>query len=174
MNKSGLDLILGCNTMKELGIVLYIQTKEITLDEISLPMRDIKNLSTRAAADKAWTMNNSIYQSRSKEMQSMLEATKCLIEILDANYEKANLGAITKEDCLDHLSATEKDKLLKLLQEFEELFNGTLVDWDCNLVLLQLKEVAQPYHDRPFLIPKKHVETLKKKSRTMRLVTWEF
>ena len=70
--------------------------------------------------------------------------------------------AITKDECLNGLSATEKDKLLKLLQEFEELFDGTLGDWDCNPVLLQLKEGAQPYHGRPFPIPKKHVETLKK------------
>ena len=75
---------------------------------------------------------------------------------------KANLRAITKEDCLNHLSATEKDKLLNLLQEFEELFDGTLGDWDCKPVSLQLKEGAQPYHGRPFPIPKKHVETLKK------------
>jgi hypothetical protein len=81
-------------------------------------------------------VNNSIYQNTSKELQSMLEARKCFIEILDAKYEKANLRAITEEDCLNHLSATERDKLLKLLQEFEDLFNGTLGDWDCNPVLL--------------------------------------
>jgi hypothetical protein len=52
--------------------------------------------------------------------------------------------------------------LLQLLQEFEELCDGTLGDWDCNLVSLQLKEGAQPYHGRLFPIPKKHVETLKK------------
>ena len=46
----------------------------------------------------------------------------------------------------------------KLLQEFEELFDGTLGDWDCNPVSLQLKKGAQPYHGRPFPIPKKHVE----------------
>ena len=162
LTEPGFDLILGCNTMKELGIVLDFRTKEITLDEISLPMRDIKKLRTRAAAEKAWTVNNSIYQSTSKEPQSTLEATKRLIEILDAKYEKANLRAITEEDCLNHLSATEKDKLLNLLQEFEELFDGTLGDWDCKPVSLQLKEGAQPYHGRPFPIPKKHVETLKK------------
>ena len=70
--------------------------------------------------------------------------------------------AITKQDCLNHLSATEKDKLLNLLQEFEELFDGTLGDWNCKPVSLQLKEGAQPYHGRPCPIPKKHVETLKK------------
>ena len=127
-------------------IILDFWTKEITLDEISLPMRDIKNLRTRAATNKAWTVNNSIYQSTSKEPQSLLEATKRLIEILDAKYEKAMRRAITEENCPDHLSATEKDKLLKLLEEFEELFDETLGDWDCNLVSLQLKEGMQPYH----------------------------
>ncbi len=92
----------------------------------------------------------------------MLEATKCLVGILDAKYENPNLRAIIKEDCLKHRCAMEKDKLLKLLEEFEELFDGTLGDWDCNPVSLQLKEKAQPYHDRPFPILKKHVETLKK------------
>jgi hypothetical protein len=154
MNEPGLDLILGCNTMKELGIVLDFRTKEITIDEISLPMRDIKNLKTRAAVNKAWTVNNSIYQSLSNDPQNTLETTKCLIEILDAQYEKANLRAITEEECLNHLSAIEKDKLLKLLQELEELFDRTLGDWDCNPISLQLKEGAQPYHGRLFPIQK--------------------
>jgi hypothetical protein len=92
----------------------------------------------------------------------MLEDTKHLIEILDAKYEKANLRAITEEECLNYLSATKRNKLLKLQQEFEELFDGTLGDWDCNLVSLQLKVGAQPYHGRPFPIPKKHADTLKK------------
>jgi hypothetical protein len=154
MSEPGFDLILGCNTMNKLGIVLDFRTKEITQYEISLPMRDIKNLRTRAAANKAWTVNNSIYESTSKEPQCSLKATKHLIEILDAKNEKATLRAITKEDCLNRLSATEKNKLLKLLQEFEELFDGTLDDWDCNPVLLQLKEGAQTYHGRPFPMPK--------------------
>ena len=46
VDKSGFDLILGSNTMKELGIVLDFPTKKITLDEISLPMRDINKLNT--------------------------------------------------------------------------------------------------------------------------------
>ena len=94
-----------------------------------------------------------------KKPQSILEATKHLIKILDAKYEKASLRAITKVECLNNLSATDREKLLKLLQDFEELFDGILGDWDCNLVSLQLKERAQPYHGRPFPIPKKHVET---------------
>jgi len=38
--------------MKELEIVLEFRTKEITFDEISLQMRDIKHLRTRAAVTR--------------------------------------------------------------------------------------------------------------------------
>jgi hypothetical protein len=34
------DLIIGCKTMMELGIVLDFKNKEITIAEIILPMRD--------------------------------------------------------------------------------------------------------------------------------------
>ena len=67
MSKPGFDLILGSNTLKELGIVLDFWTKEITLDDISLPMRNIHNLQTQAATKRVWTVNNSIYQDMSKE-----------------------------------------------------------------------------------------------------------
>eukprot|EP00804_Cyclotella_cryptica_P029391 CCRYP_013329-RA/>CCRYP_013329-RA protein AED:0.14 eAED:0.20 QI:0/0/0/1/0.5/0.33/3/0/844 len=155
MTKPGFYLILGSN-----GIVLDFWTKEITVDDISLPMRDINKLKTRATIERAWTMNNSIYQDTSKEPQSTLEATKHLIHILDAKYEKADLRAIVKDNCT-HLSVPEQTKLLELLQEFEELFSGKL-DWDCKPVSHQLKEGAQPYHGRPFPIPKKHVEITKR------------
>ncbi len=55
-----------------------------------------------------------------------------------------------------------KGKVAEAPARIEELFNGTLGDWDCNPVSLQLKEGAQPYHDRPFPIPKKHADNLKK------------
>jgi len=96
MTEPGFDLILGCNTMKVLGIVLDFQTNEITIDEISLPMRDIKNIRTRAAADKAWTMNNSIYQKLSKQPQSMLEATTPQKHDLELNTMTNEYGSTTQ------------------------------------------------------------------------------
>ena len=51
-------------------------------------------------------MNNSIYHSMSKETQGMLEATKCLIQILDTKNEKEGLRKIVRDDC-KHLSAPE-------------------------------------------------------------------
>ncbi len=78
MDKPGFDLILGSNAMKELGILLDFWTKDITLDEISLPMRDINKLTIRAQIEKSWSLNNSIYQENTKEPQS--KATKHLIQ----------------------------------------------------------------------------------------------
>ena len=102
-----------------------------------MPMRDIDKLSTQAQIEKSWMMNNSIYQETSKEPQSTLEATKHLIQILDVNYDKTNLRDIVKDNCI-HLSAPEQSSLLELLKDFKELFEGTLGDWDCHLVSLQL------------------------------------
>ena len=41
MSVPGFDLILGTNTLKELGIVLNFRTKEIDIDDIILPMRHL-------------------------------------------------------------------------------------------------------------------------------------
>ena len=70
MVKPGFALILGSNTMKELGSVQDFRTKENTPDEIALPMRGINKFKTRASVERASAMNNSINQSMSKEPQS--------------------------------------------------------------------------------------------------------
>ena len=61
MTKPVYDLILGCKTMKELGIVLDFRTKQITIDEFMLPMRNINSLAS-TKIEKAWTVNNSMAQ----------------------------------------------------------------------------------------------------------------
>jgi hypothetical protein len=44
MNKPQYDIILGVKTMKEYGIILDFKDKMITIDEVKLPMRNIKYL----------------------------------------------------------------------------------------------------------------------------------
>ena len=53
MTKPKYDLILGCNTMKELGI---------TIDEIVLPMRNTNSLAS-TKIEKAWAVNNSRHKN---------------------------------------------------------------------------------------------------------------
>ena len=160
ITKPGFDLVLGSNTMRELGIVLDFWTKEITLGNIPLSMRDINKLNTRAQMEKSWMMNSSIYQETSKEPQSTLEATKRLLQILDDNYEKA-LRDVVENNCI-YLSVPEQSSLLKPLQDCEEIFDWTLGVWNCELVSLPLQEGAQSYHRWLFLIPKKQLDVTKK------------
>ena len=49
-----------------------------------------------------------------------------------------------------------------MLFGFEELFDGTLGDWNRPPVSIKLKEGAKPYHGRPYPIPQIHNATLLK------------
>ena len=50
-----------------------------------------------------------------------------LERILDATYEKADLPKIVLD--YNHISTNQKQQLLRLLQKYEALFNGTLGTW---------------------------------------------
>ena len=82
-------------------------------------------------------------------------------KILDAKYEKADLPKIVEESC-QHLTSTERTKLLQLLTKYEELFDGTLGDWKTSPVHLELKPGVRPFHTRTYPIPHIHKETLKR------------
>ena len=58
--------------------------------------------------------------------------------------------------------AVQQAELILLLQEFEELFDGTLGTWQTPPVHLELKEGATPYHGKAFPVPHIHKDTLKK------------
>ena len=63
---------------------------------------------------------------------------------------------------------TDKNKLLELLTEFEELFDGTLGDWNNEPVSFELKEGTERYHSRAYPVPMFHKETLiKEQKRTL-------
>ena len=147
------DLIIGVETMASLGCILDFQNNEITLDGTTLPMRPLRSFMDQKKL-------NSIFQKFEEP-----SVTKALndrtVKILDAKYEKADLPRVVEENC-SHLSTSQKRDLLKLLREFETLFDGTLGDWDTEPIHLRLKPGATPFHGRPFPIPRIHLETLKK------------
>jgi hypothetical protein len=56
-NRPKYDLILGTETMKDLGIGLDLKAKRITVDEVIFPMRNINNLP---GASTPWALNQTI------------------------------------------------------------------------------------------------------------------
>ncbi len=89
------DLIIGKQTLHDIGAVLDFKEKTITIDSILLPMRNIVNLQLKPSVTKA-LQHNSV---QAQESVSTQNATKRVIEILDAKYDKANLPEIVKDNC---------------------------------------------------------------------------
>jgi len=143
--------------LHDIGAVLDFKEKTITIDSILLPMRNIVHLQLKPSITRALRNNT----SQAQEPISTRNATKRSIEILDAKYDKANLPAIVKGNC-SHLTPSQREKLLSLLFEFEELFDGTLGDWKRPPVSIEMKEGAKPYHGGPYPIAQIHKATLMK------------
>ncbi len=151
------NLIIGKQTLHDIGAVLDFKENYITIDDVLLLMRNINNLQLKPSISRVLKLNSSFAQ----ELTSTRNATKHVVEILDAKYDKADLPSIVKNNCA-HLSTSHRNSLLVLLLKFEELFNGTLGDWKLPPDSFELKEGAKPYHGRPYPIPKIHKATLMK------------
>jgi hypothetical protein len=118
------DLIIGKQTMHDLGVKSDFQERTITLDKILLPIRNIANLQLKPRITRALRENTCFAQ----EPISTRSATKHVVKVLDAKYEKADLPAIIRDN-FSHLTASDREKLLSVLLKFELLFDGTLGDW---------------------------------------------
>jgi hypothetical protein len=151
--------------------MLDFKERTITIDAILLPMRNINDLQLKPSVSRALKLNSSFAQ----EPASKRNATKCVVEILDAKYDKADLPSIVKNNCA-HLSTSHRNLLFALLLKFEELLDGTLGDWKLLPVSFELKEGAKLYHGRPYPIPKIHKATLMKEIDcliSIRVLKWQ-
>jgi hypothetical protein len=104
INEPHYDIILGVKTMKEYGIILDFKDKMITVDEVKLPMQNINYLQGSSTLRVLW-LNHSL----AMEPQITQDATKRVMRILDAKYQKADLQSIVKDNC-KHLSADQQEK----------------------------------------------------------------
>jgi hypothetical protein len=125
----------------------------ITIDETILSMRDINKLQGKSML-RALRHNNSI----AMELQSTQDATERAMQILDANYKKADLQSVV-HNC-KHLKVDQQKQLLQILRKYESLFDSTLGDWKTKPVSFQLKEGVRLYRGQAFPVPMIHKETL--------------
>ncbi len=72
--------------MHDLGMKLDFQEKTITIDNILLPMRNVANLQLKSRITRALKENTCFAQ----EPINTRSATKHVVKILDAKYEKAD------------------------------------------------------------------------------------
>jgi len=140
------DIIIGRDILEELGIVIDFKTKQITWDEVSVPMRSMNTIQQEG-----------YYIHDSDLVAEAIARTK---KILDAHYEAADIDQIIST-CYN-LTDKQKQQLKLLLEEFKELFDGTLGSWKDQQIHIELKENVRPYHAKAFPIPKSREETFKK------------
>jgi hypothetical protein len=81
------DLIIGKNTMHKLGVGLDYKESIIQIHKIILPMKDIANMQLKTSITRALRSNS----NHAQEPVSTHSATKCVVEILDAKYTKADI-----------------------------------------------------------------------------------
>ena len=139
------DLILGRDIMRELGLTFSFSTCTTTWDENSIPMKESNCKVT-----------NSYFIHDSPAVEDSTDRVK---RILDAKYEKADLSILVEE--MTYLSNEEQASMLKLLLQHENLFNGTLGNWYDSAYNIELKQGAEPYHAKPYPVPRIHEATLK-------------
>ena len=79
--------------------------------------------------------------------------------ILDAKYSKADIKSIAESST--HLDPQERNELYRILKKYESLFDGNLGTWHGKPYDIKLKPDAEPYHGKPFPVPRIHEITFK-------------
>ena len=95
-------------------------------------MVDVINYYFKSITDKTVKLEESFVNSYFHEClgyKSVINSTRRMRIILDAKYNRADLNKVTTEK-FQHLTATKIHRILHLLNEFEDLFNGTLGMWE--------------------------------------------
>ena len=159
LEELGYDMIIGRDLLFSLEMIIDFKYSVIRWGENDIPM----NRTKLAYHDRKEL--NEIFQLAT-ESKAAKEATNRVTKILDAHYEKANIVETIKKNC-SHLSDKKQQQIINLLNNYEELFDGTLGDMNTSPVHLEVKEGAKPKHHKPFPVPKIHEMTLKKELKRL-------
>ena len=144
-NLGAYDMIIGRDILSALGIQFDFATMSMKWEQAIVPMKD-----SSAVAEEAFHI---------QDPEAILDASSRLKGILDAKYEKADLHEVAES--ATHLSDDERQRLQSTLEEYTDLFDGTLGKWNMGAYNIELRPDATPYHARAFPIPQAYTDTLK-------------
>ena len=127
------NMILGKYLLTKLGSNLKFAEHVIKADDGPLkgyttPMVDLGTYIFKFSNTEKITPEEQFTDDYFKELyksEHIRTSTKRLRLILDSKYEKSDLHKVMEAQC-QHLTMTQRNELLKLLQRFEDLFDGTL------------------------------------------------
>ena len=64
---------------------------------------------------------------KTEEPVSTRDANERLVKIIESTYAKSNLGQVAIN--ATQMSSEERTQIIRILQDYEELFDGNLGDW---------------------------------------------
>ena len=94
------------------------------------------------------------------ELAPTSEATEILVKILDSNYAKAKLEHVSTNT--SKMNSEERIKFLSILNEFDYLFDGTIVEWDTYHIDLESNPEAKLVNSKYYPVPSIKTETFRK------------
>ena len=145
------DMIIGRDALHELGIDLCFSEGTITWDYATIKMQNPELL------DNKWLdkLESEIFYMH----DPVTTDAERIQSIIDNKYSPADLEEVASK--IQNINNLEKEKLLKLLNKFAPLFDGSLGTWKTEPVNLELKPEVKPYHARPFPVPYSQEKKLK-------------
>ena len=152
------DMIIGRDLMHSLGINLLFNTAQISWDNAIIHMQSPETLK------KDWidALEQEILFAHDPDTTD----AERIQDIIESKYCPADLTKIV-EEC-KHLEKTEQKQLLKLLQKFEDLFDGSLGTWKTEPIELELKDPkVKPYHAKPYPVPYSQEKRLKEEIKRL-------
>ncbi len=133
------NIILGTNFLSKTGIKLIYSEGNMEQFNCSIPLRPPGGLD-------------------SKEFDAMEDMFHIQVkdkifgeDWLESKYKKADVAEVVKG--LTHLNANQKADLLRVLQENDKMFVGTLGVYPHKNVHIDIDPNAKPVHSRPYLVP---------------------
>ena len=126
-------MIIGRDLMIQLGMLARFKCQVLCWDGVTVPMTQPRSVLGKSYLNVHEMHKVSI---QTTEPVSTIEATERLVKTLDSVYEKANLKEVAYNTT--QMNAEDITQLLRLLEYFEGLFDGTLGYWYTYPVNLEL------------------------------------
>ena len=117
----GYDMIIGRGLMVQLCLTADFKRQVLQWDGTTVHMKDSSNLLVQSDLTNR-EMREVVMQTA--EPASTWEATEQMVKILNSTYAKADIEQVFSNT--SHLNAEERTLLLSLIEDFEDLFDGTL------------------------------------------------
>ena len=143
--------------MVQLCLTAYFKRQVLQWDGATVHMKDPSSFLGQSDITKR-KMREVVIQT--SETDYTRETTERMVKNLNSTYAKEDLKQVA--DNVTQLNAEERTLLLILLKDFEDLFDGNLVDWYTEPVYLKLSPYYKPFNSRYYPVPRINMETFRK------------